>query len=85
MGLDADAEGVVVTEVEPGSPADDAGLSDGTIIIELAREPVADSEGFFELVREHAKPGKDLLIGYLGRDGEPAITVIEVPEDADAE
>jgi serine protease Do len=34
--------GVVVTDVEPGSPADDAGLQRGDVIIEVNREEVKD-------------------------------------------
>ena len=40
LQLPSDVRGVIVTEVEPGSPADNAGLSRGTVIEEVNRRPV---------------------------------------------
>ncbi|HEM47425.1 MAG TPA: Do family serine endopeptidase, partial [Alphaproteobacteria bacterium] len=41
LGLD-EATGVVVTEVQPGSPADEAGLRRGDVIVEVNRKEVAN-------------------------------------------
>jgi S1-C subfamily serine protease len=41
MGLE-DEVGVVITEVQPGSPADEAGLEPGDIIVEVDRKEIAD-------------------------------------------
>ncbi len=40
LGLDADAEGMVVAGVEPNGPAADAGISRGDVILEINRKPV---------------------------------------------
>jgi serine protease Do len=39
-GLNADAKGVVVTEVDPASPAAEKGIKAGDVIVEIAQEPV---------------------------------------------
>ena len=41
LGLEEPA-GVVITEVEPGTPASEAGLRREDVILEVAREPVAN-------------------------------------------
>ncbi len=40
LQLPTDVSGAVVTNVEPGSPADNAGLSRGDVIVEVDRKPV---------------------------------------------
>jgi serine protease Do len=53
--------GVVVTEVEPGSLAADAGLRPGTLIMEVDREPIRNVREFNEAIREGQDKGKVLL------------------------
>jgi serine protease Do len=43
LGIDED-DGVVVTEVRPGSPAAEAGIRRGDVIIEVDREEVKDTK-----------------------------------------
>ena len=40
LQLPGDVKGVVVTNVQPGSPADNAGISRGDVILEVNRRPV---------------------------------------------
>jgi len=53
--------GVVVQSVRPASPADDAGLQPGDVIIEVNRKP-AESAGQFASAVHQSQPGKDLLL-----------------------
>ena len=53
-------QGVAVQTVRPASPADDAGLSPGDVILEVDRHPVPSPQQFVGQV--HANPGKDLLL-----------------------
>jgi len=52
--------GVVVTRVEPGSPARDAGIQTGDVIREVNRKPVKDVDDFVQKV-EKAKDQENIL------------------------
>ncbi len=53
--------GAAVQNVRPGSPADDAGLAPGDVILEVDRHPVTDADNFVSQV--HAAPkDKDILL-----------------------
>ncbi len=54
-------KGAAIASVRPGSPADDAGLTTGDVILEVDRKPVQDADNFVNQV--HAAPaGKDILL-----------------------
>ena len=44
FGVDAKTKGAVVTSVEPGSPADGAGVRSGDVLLEVDRKPVASAD-----------------------------------------
>ena len=54
-------QGAVVQSVRPGSPADDAGIAPGDVILGVDRHPVEDADNFVSQV--HAAPAdKDILL-----------------------
>jgi serine protease Do len=56
-----DVHGAAIANVRPGSPAEDAGLQPGDVVLEVNRKPVASAEQFANAV--HATPvGKDILL-----------------------
>ena len=59
-------KGVIVTEVKPGSFADDAGLSRGDVILEINKQPI-NSEDDFRRVQQNLKSGQDVV--FLVRQG----------------
>jgi serine protease Do len=59
-------KGVIVTEVKPGSFADDVGLSRGDVILEINKQPV-NSEDDFRKVSQGLKSGQDIV--FLVRQG----------------
>ncbi len=66
LRLPADTEGVVVTEVEPGSPWEEAGLRRGDAVLEVNRAPVRSAREFRQAVRGARGPLL-LLISRGGR------------------
>ena len=79
MGLEEDVEGVVLTEVLPGSPAEEAGLRHGDIISEIGKEPVSNPAEFRARVDREGRAAGKLLVRYL-RGGSWHITVIDLPD-----
>jgi len=60
--------GAAIESVRPGSPADDAGLAPGDVILEVNRHPVADADNFMNQI--HAVPaGKDILLLVWSKGG----------------
>jgi len=55
-------EGVVITEVEPGGPAAEAGLAPGHMIESVDRKPVTSARAFRKAMAEAEKTGKALLL-----------------------
>jgi serine protease Do len=68
LQLPSDVKGVVVTDVVPGSPADNAGLSRGDVIQEINRRPVQNAD---EVKRElgNVPTGKDALVLVYSNGG----------------
>src|SRR3984885_9287540 len=61
LHIPSQVNGVAVESVRPASPAEDAGLTPGDVILEVDRKPVASAEQFVN--EAHAVPaGKDLLL-----------------------
>jgi serine protease Do len=61
LHIPSQVNGVAVESVRPASPAEDAGLAPGDVILEVDRKPVTSAEQFVN--EAHATPaGKDLLL-----------------------
>jgi serine protease Do len=50
LDLPADAHGVAIVKVEPGSPADSAGLREGDVVVSVDGQPVADVGAFHAVI-----------------------------------
>jgi serine protease Do len=61
LNIPSQVHGVAIASVRPASPAEDAGLAAGDVILEVNRKPVTSAENFVSNV--HANPAdKDLLL-----------------------
>ena len=52
FGYPEEKGGVIVTEIDPSSPADDAGISQGTLITEVNRQKIGNTQDFWKLVKK---------------------------------
>ncbi len=76
LGLDRSVKGVVVTQVDPGGPAADAGLRRGDVILEVNRQAVKDVDAYRKAVKSVGK-GKSVL--FLVRRGDNTIFLAVKP------
>lgn len=61
FNIPSQVKGAAIENVRPASPADDAGLSPGDVILEVNRRPVESADSFVSQV--HSVPaGKDILL-----------------------
>jgi len=74
LGISADTRGVVVVEVQPSSPAADAGLRRGDVIEEVNRNPVSSVSEFQQAV---SQSGSGPLLLLVNRRGNTAFIVVE--------
>jgi serine protease Do len=76
LGLDK-AEGVVVSAVEPGSAADEAGIRRGDVILEIDRKPIRSVDEYKKSIAGMRK-GKGVL--FLVRRGESTLFLALKPQ-----
>jgi serine protease Do len=76
LGLDRTLKGVVVTQVEPGGPAGEAGLRRGDVILEVNRQAVKDADAYRKGLKAAGK-GKSVL--FLVRRGDNTIFLAVKP------
>jgi len=77
------ARGAIVTSVQPGSPAERAGIKRGDVIVAFNDQPVLDSNGLRNVVASSA-PGSDATV-KVSRDGgeyKLKVTLTELPPGA---
>jgi serine protease Do len=69
LGLDADQQGVLITEVVPGGPADAKGLRAGDVVLSIDRQPVAQPTDVVAAVRKAHESGAKSVLLYVAREG----------------
>ena len=67
LGVTASTQGVVVTAVEPGSPADEAGLSQGDVIREVNKQRIRSVEDYVRATASLKHDQRTLL--FISRAG----------------
>jgi serine protease Do len=75
-------QGAVIESVRPGSPADDAGLAPGVVIVGVDRHPVESADAFVNQV--HSAPaGKDVLL-LVWADGGSSYLVVHPAQNSES-
>ena len=84
--LAAEAKGVVVTEVQAGSPAAEKGLRAGDLIIEVSQQEAASPADIAALVQKARNDGKKSVLLLVDRQGDLRFVALgfvdEAPKDA---
>ncbi len=73
LGLPASATGVVVTQVQPDSPAAEAGIQRGDVVEEVNRQPVKSASDFRNAVTQSTKS----VLLLIHRDDKTIYAVVE--------
>jgi serine protease Do len=68
--LGAELSGVVITSVDPASPAEDRGLRPGDVILEVQNQSVDSPDEVSDRVAQHAKSGRKAVLFLLSRNGQ---------------
>lgn len=73
----SETEGVLVTYVENDSPAEQAGIREGDIIIEVNREPVKNLDEYYQATKQAEKGDKILFWIKRGRSSQFVVVQLD--------
>jgi serine protease Do len=79
IGAPEDLAGAVVTNVDPGSPAAEAGLQPGDVILEMNREPV---ESAADAARRSRELDDARVLLRVWSQGGAAFVILEAGDEA---
>jgi S1-C subfamily serine protease len=71
------SSGAVVAGVVPGTPAAEAGLQEGDVIVSLGERGVGSPTGLANLMQLH-HPGEQVALGWLDQTGRQQSTVVQL-------
>jgi serine protease Do len=76
LGLEPESTGVLITGIQSGSPAEDAGLQPGDVITQINKQEIKDLSDYQQALKQ-VKKGENLLL--LIRRGSGAFYVVLTP------
>lgn len=75
-GLKPESTGVYVARVEPGSPAEEAGIQAGSLISMVGGEPVTSPDQVVAAVRQAAEDNRPAVLLRVEKDGKPMFVAV---------
>ena len=78
MNLPQDLNGVMVTDVQPGSPAAEKGLQRGDVIVEADRHEVSDPAMVAKAVQNATERGDESILLLVKRDGQDRFVAVKL-------
>ena len=78
LELPASTKGVIIAGVEPGSPAEQAGLKEGDVILGVGSRAVSSPAEAVSHIRQAVKAGDNVALRVL-RDGRAGYVAVEAP------
>jgi serine protease Do len=78
LGLPADAEGLVVKDVDADSGAYEKGMRAGDVITEAGQQQVASAEDLQARVEDAREAGRKSILLLVRRDGEPRFVALSL-------
>jgi serine protease Do len=82
LDLPAHTNGAVVAEVKPGSPADQAGIQQGDVIVGVGNKAVGGPNEAVAAIRKSANSDQAVALRII-RDGHPAFVAIDLGQGGD--
>jgi len=76
LDLPDGTKGAVVTQVQPGSPADQAGIQPGDVIVGVGTRPVTDPAQAANAIRNAERNGNQAVALRIIHDGQPAFVAV---------
>ncbi|MCB0136045.1 MAG: PDZ domain-containing protein, partial [Caldilineaceae bacterium] len=80
LGLDAEADGIVITGVDEASAAWEKGLRAGDLIEEAGQTRVASIADFEARIEDTREGGRQSVLLLVRRDGDPRFVALSVEE-----
>jgi serine protease Do len=76
QGLNPESQGVYVARVEPGSPAEQAGIQAGSLISMVGGAPVTSPDQVVSAVRQAAEDKRPAVLLRVEKDGRPMFVAV---------
>jgi serine protease Do len=84
LNLPNGTQGAVVAQVQPGSPADEAGLQSGDLLVGVGNDPITSPDQAAAAIKSaEGKGGKALALRVV-RNGEALFVAVKVPDSKKA-